>query len=307
MEQFGEVTDAVVMPKGFGFCTFKHPEGTTAALNATSLEFDGQTLTIQKARPKGAPPDEESGVQPKLYVAGVGKETSQADFRAAMSACGEVADSIVMPSGFGFCTMADSAGTEAALRAKILIGDRKLICQRANPKQSDRGAGVRDRERDEWDSYDRRERDYDRYDRDYYGSRYEDERYDRRYRERDYRDYDNYPPPRFERERRGPPPPVAGFCEEPKLYVGGVPNEMSNEDFREFLSQYGTVHDCVVMGGGFGFVTFTDSKATYNALGASMEIDGKKLSVQKAKPKKGGGAPPSRDEWTTWENKRRRE
>lgn len=305
--------------------------------------------------------EEVKGLQPKLYVAGVGKDTTNAEFRNAMSVCGEVYDCIVMPSGFGFCTFRDAEGTESALRSKIPLNGRQLVCQYANPKQ-EKGSGreeydyeprrssSRDRyerggrggdydrgdrasmDRGSFDrggaggyergyesrppsyerpsSYDRGydrppppsyerapyDRPYDRYeyDRPPYYDRPEEDRYHDRYRERDYRTYERFPSPPRAPSRGGAPP------EEPKLYVGGVPEDLTNADFRDFLSHYGPVHDCVVMGGGFGFVTFATSSATSKALGAIMEIDGKKLNVQKAKPKK------TREEWTTFESGKKR-
>jgi RNA recognition motif-containing protein len=50
-----------------------------------------------------------------------------------------------------------------------------------------------------------------------------------------------------------------------KLFVGGLPSNVTEEEFREFFEQYGTVVDSVVMfdrdtrrSRGFGFVTFED-------------------------------------------------
>ena len=53
--------------------------------------------------------------------------------------------------------------------------------------------------------------------------------------------------------------------DERKLFVGGLPSNVTEEEFREFFEQYGAVADAVVMfdrdthrSRGFGFVTFED-------------------------------------------------
>jgi RNA recognition motif-containing protein len=50
-----------------------------------------------------------------------------------------------------------------------------------------------------------------------------------------------------------------------KLFVGGLPSNVTEDEFRSFFEQYGTVVDSVVMfdrdtrrSRGFGFVTFED-------------------------------------------------
>jgi hypothetical protein len=50
-----------------------------------------------------------------------------------------------------------------------------------------------------------------------------------------------------------------------KLFVGGLPSNVTEEEFREFFEQYGAVADSIVMfdrdthrSRGFGFVTFED-------------------------------------------------
>lgn len=87
-----------------------------------------------------------------------------------------------------------------------------------------------------------------------------------------------------------PPEPVPAN----KLYVGKVSPETSHEQFKEYLSQFGEIKDSVVMGErGFGFVTFKDSSSAQAALSAKLELNGRELSIQRAKPKRnddyGGG------------------
>jgi len=80
-----------------------------------------------------------------------------------------------------------------------------------------------------------------------------------------------------------PPEPVPAN----KLYVGKVSAETTNEQFKEYLSQFGEIKDSVVMGErGFGFVTFKDKAAAQAALSAKLELNGKELSIQRAKPKR---------------------
>ena len=80
-----------------------------------------------------------------------------------------------------------------------------------------------------------------------------------------------------------------------RLYVGGLPWKITNDDLTKVFSEHGKVTDChIVMDGdrskGFGFVTVADEsadKVIENLDG--HEVQGRRLKVQKAKGGGGGG------------------
>mmetsp|Transcript_26268 Transcript_26268/g.31768 ORF Transcript_26268/g.31768 Transcript_26268/m.31768 type:complete len:378 (-) Transcript_26268:186-1319(-) len=83
-----------------------------------------------------------------------------------------------------------------------------------------------------------------------------------------------------------------------KLFVGGLPSNITGSDFRDIFEVHGTVIDSVVMvdrdngrSRGFGFVTFEDKSVAENLLGGSesrsntINIRGKICEVKAAEPK----------------------
>lgn len=88
-----------------------------------------------------------------------------------------------------------------------------------------------------------------------------------------------------------------------KLYVGGLPYEVTDESLREMFSEAGTVESATViidrMSGrsrGFGFVEMTSDDEAGKAIEMldGKEIDGRKITVNEARPQeqrreRGGG------------------
>jgi RNA recognition motif-containing protein len=77
-----------------------------------------------------------------------------------------------------------------------------------------------------------------------------------------------------------------------KLYVAGVSWTTTDEGFRLFFTQFGTVEEALVMresiagrSRGFGFVTFKDAAVAEKVLTQDLELDGRKLDLKKAVPK----------------------
>lgn len=79
-----------------------------------------------------------------------------------------------------------------------------------------------------------------------------------------------------------------------KLFVGGLPPEVSLEDFQEYFLQFGPIEDSVVMFDrqtgrprGFGFVTFTEERAVDEVLRNYNNnlLKGKWVECKKAQPK----------------------
>ena len=70
------------------------------------------------------------------------------------------------------------------------------------------------------------------------------------------------------------PPPQANPC---KIFVGGLTPGTTEEILRAHFGQYGEIVDAVVMkddhrSRGFGFVTFSDSKAVEDSLDAAPHV-----------------------------------
>lgn len=87
--------------------------------------------------------------------------------------------------------------------------------------------------------------------------------------------------------------------EERKLFVGGLPGNVTDEEFRGHFEQYGPVLDSVVMfdretqnSRGFGFVTFEDVSVAQAVLGGPgktknmVTINGKECEVKVSVPKR---------------------
>lgn len=77
-----------------------------------------------------------------------------------------------------------------------------------------------------------------------------------------------------------------------KIFVGGVSQEATEQDFKQFFMQFGRVIDATLMidkdtgrPRGFGFVTFDSEAAVENALSRPLEILGKTIEVKKAQPR----------------------
>jgi RNA-binding protein Musashi len=77
-----------------------------------------------------------------------------------------------------------------------------------------------------------------------------------------------------------------------KIFVGGVSQEATEQDFKQFFTQFGRVIDATLMidkdtgrPRGFGFVTFDSEAAVENALSRPLEILGKSIEVKKAQPR----------------------
>ncbi|KAG9234797.1 hypothetical protein BJ875DRAFT_460650 [Amylocarpus encephaloides] len=77
-----------------------------------------------------------------------------------------------------------------------------------------------------------------------------------------------------------------------KIFVGGVSQEATEQDFKEYFMQFGRVVDATLMMDkdtgrprGFGFVTFDSEAAVEACLDSPLEILGKPIEVKKAQPR----------------------
>ncbi|KAI5286906.1 hypothetical protein KEM54_006411 [Ascosphaera aggregata] len=77
-----------------------------------------------------------------------------------------------------------------------------------------------------------------------------------------------------------------------KIFVGGVSQDATEQDFKQFFMQFGRVVDATLMidkdtgrPRGFGFVTFDSEVAVEATLAGPLEILGKPIEVKKAQPR----------------------
>ena len=86
-----------------------------------------------------------------------------------------------------------------------------------------------------------------------------------------------------------------------KIFVGGLPPNLTEEGFREYFETYGHVADVVVMYDqntgrprGFGFISFDNEDAVDRVLHKTFhDLNGKQVEVKRALPKDanpGGGS-----------------
>lgn len=141
-EQFGPVTEAVVIldkvknqSKGFGFVTYDTVEGAEACLVEPTKEIDGRQVFVNLAAKKDAsstpavggvgtaPAHGEDVTLRKLFVRSLSYDTTSEQLHEFFSTFGEVAEAVVLTNretgaskGYGFVTMALSAGATAAMQ-----------------------------------------------------------------------------------------------------------------------------------------------------------------------------------------------
>ncbi|KAI2618165.1 RNA-binding domain-containing protein [Hypoxylon sp. NC1633] len=77
-----------------------------------------------------------------------------------------------------------------------------------------------------------------------------------------------------------------------KIFVGGVSQETTEPEFKDYFSQFGRVVDATLMMDkdtgrprGFGFVTFENEAGVEACLSTHLEIHGKPIEVKKAQPR----------------------
>lgn len=90
--------------------------------------------------------------------------------------------------------------------------------------------------------------------------------------------------------------PAPSRTESKKIFVGGLPAEVTDKEFSEYFSQYGQVKEAVVMvdratnhSRGFGFVTFEHAESVDVCIHNKNEIMGKWVEVKRAEPRDGNG------------------
>jgi len=75
-----------------------------------------------------------------------------------------------------------------------------------------------------------------------------------------------------------------------KLFIGGVPKTVADDEFWEYFSSFGVLDDCILMRDqdgicrGFGFVTYQTQDAYQKVFAAQLQMRGKPLEQKKALP-----------------------
>ncbi|XP_044502855.1 heterogeneous nuclear ribonucleoprotein 1 isoform X2 [Mangifera indica] len=87
-----------------------------------------------------------------------------------------------------------------------------------------------------------------------------------------------------------------------KIFVGGIPATVNEDEFKDFFMQYGEVQEHQIMrdhstnrSRGFGFITFETEEAVDDLLakGNKLELAGSQVEVKKAEPKRPNPPQPS--------------
>lgn len=80
-----------------------------------------------------------------------------------------------------------------------------------------------------------------------------------------------------------------------KIFVGGIPTSVTEDEFKDFFSKFGEVKEHQIMrdhstsrSRGFGFVTFDTEQSVDDLLskGNKLDMDGTQVEIKKAEPKK---------------------
>eukprot|EP00250_Pteridium_aquilinum_P011981 c20432_g2_i2 orf=647-1504(-) len=91
-----------------------------------------------------------------------------------------------------------------------------------------------------------------------------------------------------------------------KVFVGGIPTSVTEDEFQEYFSKFGKITERQIMqdrssgrSRGFGFVTFESEDSVDELLshGGKIELGGKQVEIKKAEPKRNApesGPPPGR-------------
>lgn len=176
----------------------------------------------------------------KIFIGGLARETTAAQFVKHFGKYGEITDSVIMkdrrtgqPRGFGFITYADPAVVDKIIQDTHVLNGKQVEIKRTIPKGA---IGSKD----------------------------------------------------FKTK---------------KIFVGGIPTSVNEDEFSDFFSKFGLVKEHQIMrdhasnrSRGFGFVTFDSEEAVDELLSKGNRIDfaGTKVEIKKAEPKKPNAPPPSK-------------
>ncbi|KAJ0054655.1 hypothetical protein Pint_02811 [Pistacia integerrima] len=212
--------------------------------DANEPNFDPETNDLHKssdpAEDDKSHPHTGDGASPgKIFIGGLARETTSAQFIKHFGKYGEITDSVIMkdrktgqPRGFGFVTYADPSVVDKVIQEDHIINGKQVEIKRTIPKGA---IGSKD----------------------------------------------------FKTK---------------KIFVGGIPATVNEDEFKDFFMQYGEVLEHQIMrdhstnrSRGFGFITFETEEAVDDLLakGNKLELAGSQVEIKKAEPKKPNPPQPS--------------
>jgi len=77
-----------------------------------------------------------------------------------------------------------------------------------------------------------------------------------------------------------------------KIFIGGVPRTVADDEYREYFGSFGELDDCILMRDqagicrGFGFVTYREQIAYDKVMEAQLQLRGRPLEQKRAVPRK---------------------
>lgn len=91
----------------------------------------------------------------------------------------------------------------------------------------------------------------------------------------------------------------------PKVFLGGLPSNLTETDLRNFFSRFGSVMEVVIMfdqekkkSRGFGFLSFDSDESVDRAVAEHfVNINGKQVEIKKAEPRDAAKAMEGQDQW----------
>ncbi|XP_018018445.2 heterogeneous nuclear ribonucleoprotein 27C isoform X2 [Hyalella azteca] len=91
----------------------------------------------------------------------------------------------------------------------------------------------------------------------------------------------------------------------PKVFLGGLPSNLTETDLRNFFSRFGAVMEVVIMfdqekkkSRGFGFLSFESDDAVERAVAEHfVNINGKQVEIKKAEPRDASKSQDGQDQW----------
>ncbi|XP_010450655.1 PREDICTED: heterogeneous nuclear ribonucleoprotein A2 homolog 1-like isoform X1 [Camelina sativa] len=197
---------------------------------------------IQDPKPSDDVEDDDDKSQPhssggvdsagKIFVGGLARETTSAEFVKHFEKYGEITDSVIMkdrktgqPRGFGFVTYADVSVVDKVMEDNHIIIGKQVEIKRTIPRGSVSSNDFKTK----------------------------------------------------------------------KIFVGGIPSSVDDDEFKEFFMQFGELKEHQIMrdhstgrSRGFGFVTYESEDMVDHLLakGNRIELSGTQVEIKKAEPKK---------------------
>jgi len=106
---------------------------------------------------------------------------------------------------------------------------------------------------------------------------------------------------------------MSKFSDKNKIFIGGIPRDVKEEDFRALFAPFGELTDCVIIkdkytgeSRGFGFVSYSDDSSVDKVLAQTLELGGRKLDCKSATPRPADSGKTARERRRRAEERERR-